>query len=43
MALTEPGRKCIRKRHETIFNFLKTYFDEVSAPQIWKDLLEQYA
>ena len=43
MALTEPGRRCIRQRHETIFNFLKTYFDEVNAPQVWKDLLAQYA
>ena len=43
MALTEPGRRCIRQRHKTIFNFLKTYFDEVNAPQVWKDLLEQYA
>lgn len=43
MALTEPGQKCIRQRHEVIVNFLKTYFDEVDAPQIWKDLLVQYA
>ena len=42
MALTEPGRQCIKKRHETIFNFLKTYFEEVNAPQVWKDLLAQY-
>lgn len=42
MALTEPGRRCISKKHETIFNFLKTYFDEVNAPQVWKDLLAQY-
>jgi len=42
MALTEPGKKCIRKRHEVIVNFLKTYFDEVDAPQVWKDLLAQY-
>jgi hypothetical protein len=43
MALTEPGRRCIEKRHKTIFNFLKTYFDEANAPQIWKNLLAQYA
>lgn len=42
MALTEPGRRCLQKRHETIFNFLKTYFDEINAPQVWKDLLAQY-
>lgn len=42
LALTEPGRKCIEKRHETIVNFLKTYFDEVDAPQVWKDLLAPY-
>lgn len=43
MALTDPGRKCIVKRHETIFNFLQTYFDEVDAPQVWRELLAQYA
>jgi hypothetical protein len=42
LALTEPGRRCIGKRHETIVNFLKTYFDEIDAPQVWKDLLTQY-
>ena len=42
LALTEPGRRCIGKRHKTIFNFLKTYFDEVHAPQAWKDLLARY-
>ena len=42
MALTEPGRRCIGKKHETIVNFLKTYFDEVNAPQVWKDLLKRY-
>jgi len=42
LALTEPGRQCIGKRHDTIVNFLKTYFDEVNAPQIWKDLLAKY-
>lgn len=43
LALTEPGRRFIEKRHKTIFNFLKTYFDEVNAPQVWKDMLAQYA
>ena len=43
LALTEPGRRFIEKRHETIVNFLKTYFDEVNAPQVWKDMLAQYA
>ncbi|MBO7508978.1 MAG: HD domain-containing protein [Alphaproteobacteria bacterium] len=43
MALTDPGRRCISKKHETIFNFLKTYFDEIDAPQVWQDLLAQYA
>ena len=42
MALTEPGRKCIEKRHKTIFNFLQTYFEEVNAPQVWKELLKKY-
>lgn len=42
LALTEPGRRCIGKRHETIVNFLKTYFDEIDAPQVWKDLLARY-
>lgn len=42
MALTEPGRKCLVERHKIIANFLKTYFDEVDAPQVWKDLLAQY-
>ena len=42
MALTEPGRQCIEKRHRTIFNFLKTYFDEINAPQVWKNLLKKY-
>ena len=43
LALTEPGQKCLRERHKTIYNFLKTYFDEINAPQVWKDLLLQYA
>jgi hypothetical protein len=42
MALTDPGRRCLAKKHKSIFNFLKTYFDEVDAPQVWKDLLAQY-
>ena len=42
MALTEPGRRCLAKRHQTLVNFLKTYFDEINAPQVWKDLLAQY-
>ena len=42
MALTEPGRRCLAKRHKTLVDFLKTYFDEVNAPQVWKDLLEKY-
>ena len=42
MCLTEPGRKCINKKHQTVVNFLKTYFDEINAPQIWKDLLAKY-
>ena len=43
MALTEPGRRCIANKHKIIFNFLKTYFDEVNAPKVWQDLLMQYA
>ena len=42
MALTEPGRRCMEERHRTIVNFLKTYFNEIDAPQVWKDLLAQY-
>ena len=42
LALTEPGRKCLEKKHKTLVNFLKTYFDEVNAPQVWKDLLAKY-
>ena len=42
LALTEPGHQCLQKKHETIFNFLKTYFEEIQAPQVWKDLLQQY-
>ncbi len=42
LALTEPGRRCLNKRHETIVNFLKSYFEEINAPQVWKDLLKQY-
>lgn len=43
LALTEPGRRFIEKRHKTIVNFLETYFEEVNAPQVWKDMLAQYA
>ena len=39
---TEPGRKYINEKHKTIVYFLKTYFDEINAPQIWKDLLSKY-
>ena len=42
LALTEPGKKYLTKKHETIIYFLKTYFDEVDAPQVWYDLLKQY-
>ena len=42
LALTDPGRKCLTRKHEIIVNFLKTYFDEVNVPQIWKDLLARY-
>ena len=42
IALTEPGRRFIEKRHKIIVNFLNTYFDEIDAPQIWKNLLERY-
>lgn len=42
MALTEPGRRCLAARHKVIFNFLKTYLEEVNAPQAWNDLLAQY-
>lgn len=42
MCLTEPGRKYAQKKHQVIVSFLKTYFDEVNAPQAWKDLLKKY-
>ena len=42
MALTEPGRRCLVARHETIVNFLKNYFDEINASQNWRELLAQY-
>ena len=42
ICLTEPGKRCINKKHQTIVNFLKTYFDEINAPQKWKDLLAKY-
>ena len=43
MALTEPGRRFIEQRHKTIVNFLTTYFNEIDAPKVWRDLLAQYA
>lgn len=42
LVLTEPGRKCLEEKHKTIVQFLDTYFDEVDAPQAWKDLLNKY-
>lgn len=42
LALTEPGRKCLEEKHKTVVQFLNIYFDEVNAPQAWKDLLAQY-
>ena len=42
MALTDPGRREIIKKHQTLVSFLKTYFDEINAPQAWKDLLARY-
>jgi uncharacterized protein len=42
LALTAPGKRCLSQRHKIIFNFLKTYFDEVNAPKVWQDLLRQY-
>ncbi len=42
MCLTEPGRKYAQKKHQTIVSFLRDYFDEVDAPQAWKDLLKKY-
>ncbi len=42
LALTEFGRKCLEERHKTVVQFLDTYFDEVDAPQPWKDLLNKY-
>lgn len=42
LALTEPGRKYLEEKHKTVVQFLDTYFDEVDAPQAWKDLLAQY-
>lgn len=43
MCLTEPGRKYAKRKHQIIVNFLSDYFDEVNAPQTWKDLLKKYA
>lgn len=42
MCLTEPGRKYAAEKHQTLFNFLKSYLEEINAPQIWKDLLAKY-
>lgn len=42
MCLTEPGRKYAEQKHQTIVRFLSAYFDEVNAPQAWKDLLKKY-
>lgn len=42
MCLTEPGRKYATKKHQALVDFLEMYFDEVSAPQIWRDLLKKY-
>lgn len=42
LALTAPGRQYLEKKHKTIVDFLKTYFEEINAPQVWKDLLAQY-
>ncbi|MBO7644931.1 MAG: HD domain-containing protein [Alphaproteobacteria bacterium] len=42
MCITEPGRKCAARKHQTIVDFLTAYFDEVNAPQVWKDLLAKY-
>lgn len=42
LALTQPGRKCLEEKHKTVVQFLDTYFDEVDAPQVWKDLLNKY-
>ena len=42
MCLTEPGRKYAEKKHQTLVKFLSEYFDEIDAPQVWKDLLAKY-
>lgn len=42
LALTEPGRRYLENKHQTVVNFLKTYFDEVNAPEEWYTLLERY-
>lgn len=42
MALTEPGKQYINRKHQILVNFLDTFFDEVDAPKAWKDLLAQY-
>lgn len=42
MCTTAPGRKYAQTKHKMIVDFLKLYFDEVNAPQIWKDELSKY-
>ena len=42
MCLTPPGRRYAAKKHQTLVDFLRMYFDEVNAPQIWHDLLKKY-
>ena len=42
MCLTEPGRRYSERKHQLIVNFLNLYFDEVNAPQVWRDLLKKY-
>lgn len=42
MCLTAPGRKYAEKKHQTVVAFLRMYFDEVNAPQIWYDMLKKY-
>lgn len=42
MCLTDPGRKYAAKKHQTVVKFLNAYFDEIDAPQNWRDLLKKY-
>lgn len=42
ICLTEPGRKYAEQKHQFVVSFIKTYFDEVGASQIWYDLLQKY-